>query len=100
MSRSVSVTLEDARSLWRILADGEWRKQKSIPMRGVKVRKVCNEYAPYFISNTQQGYRRTDLATHSEIEHSINDLRSRAKKMLERADKLEQFLYGNEDMFS
>ena len=93
MSSGTKVSRDDAVKLWHILADGRWRKQKDIRMPGTKVRAVCNQFAPYFISNTAQGYRRTDLAFESEVEHSIADLRSRAKKMLERADKLERYLF-------
>lgn len=87
-------TVDEARELWLFLRSNGWTKQKDIPIPGVTVRAICNDYAPYFISNTQRGYYVTKLAEEEDIQHSINDLRSRAEKMLDRADKLEKFLFN------
>ena len=88
----MKVKREDAVQLWMILSNGKWKKQKDIPMKGTKVRAVCNEYAGHFVSNTSQGYKLARYATAEEIEHSINDLRSRSQKMLTRARALEGVL--------
>lgn len=86
--------LEQARELWAFLAKRGWVKQKDIPIPGPTVRQICNDYAPYFISNTARGYHLTKSAPEDDVRHSINDLRSRAKKMLQRADKLERYLFN------
>ena len=82
--------------MWRELGDGKWRKQKDLKMDGRRVRKICSDYAGHFISCNQKGYRLTRFATTEEIQHSINDLRSRSRKMIKRAEMLDQALFDRE----
>lgn len=88
--------INEARELWRFLKDNGWCKQKKITkytgISGVTTRKICNEFAGHFVSNTTDGYNVTTAVSSGEIEHSINDLRSRCEKMLRRADALERAL--------
>ena len=99
------VTRDDKLTLWRLLSDGKWHKAKDLaphwgnnryipPRTGNPriIRAICEAEPDKFIS-TQKGYKRADLATDEELTNAINDLRSRAKKMTERANAIEQALW-------
>jgi hypothetical protein len=63
-----NVDVKEARYLWLLLSDGQWKKQKDIDKH----------------------------ATDAEIQHSINDLRSRCAKMQTRAAALESVLFDRQ----
>ena len=73
------------------LGDGQWHKLDDLITRlggdevdGRKVRAAISDSGD-FISNSVQGYRLTRYATSEEIQHSLNDLRSRAADLERRA---------------
>ena len=72
-----------------ILSDGEWHKAKEFPCSSRTIRKYCEENPAEIISLPSLGYRLVQFAEHKEIEHSIHTLRSRAEKLLYRADELD-----------
>lgn len=87
---------KDARRLYKFLHAYGWQKQRDIgealDLSGPTVRKIANEFAPYFISNTRDGYNVFRNVSNEEVEHSIADLRSRAIKITQRAELLESAL--------
>jgi len=56
------------------------------------IRAVCSEKPEHFLS-TQKGYKLVKYATDEELAESIADLRSRIKKMDNRAHALEEVQY-------
>ena len=99
MSGSPKVTRQDKILLWQILSDGQFHKARDIaPRFGNKpgntriIRAICEAEPDKFIS-TQQGYKRTDLATDDELMNARNDLLSRVSKMQARADAIDGVLY-------
>ena len=99
----------DKRALWYLLADGQWHKAKDLVNRIVTVplegglmmqaslgstriiRAICEAEPDCFIS-TQKGYKRADKATMDELENARNDLMSRAKKIIERAQGVDRVI--------
>jgi NADPH-dependent curcumin reductase CurA len=75
------------------LNDGEWHKQKEITnatgLMGATVRQICQAHPDEFLGCVSSGYRLVKYATQGEIDHAINSLRSRARKILKRARALE-----------
>jgi hypothetical protein len=103
------VTHTDKLTLWYALADGEWHKAKYLAKRIINIpqkdgimmmhalgntriiRAICEAEPDCFIS-TQKGYKRADKATIEELENARNDLISRAKKILARAEGVERVI--------
>lgn len=87
--------LQTARDLYKTLKANGWCKQGHLTRLGFSgstVRKICNEFAPHFISNTRDGYNVLVNVDAEFIEQSIADLRSRIQKMERRAGLLEKAL--------
>ena len=75
-----------------LLADGEWHKAEEIKKYAVvdpRVVRIIAEKTGQLIGGAQ-GYKRTDMADPEEIWHARNSLRSRARKLLKRAKRLEK----------
>ena len=86
----------DHRILKHYLSDGQWHKQKDISratgLRGSTVRQICQTHPTVYLGNVSKGYCLVDRASREDIDHAINSLRSRARKISERADALERHL--------
>ena len=91
----MSVSVDDYQALRQILTGGRWRKAKTIPMRPSYIRQLCHQYPTEFVG-TLHGYKLAEDCTLREIQWSINSLRSRARKINERADALETFSFQSE----
>ena len=76
------------------LGDGAWHKLDDLLERmsesgdSRQVRATISASGD-FISNSTRGYRLTRCATTEEIQHSLNDLRSRAEDLERRARSIE-----------
>lgn len=84
------------------LSRGQWVKGDRLAHEtGVNRRliRAMAEETGCLISG-QNGYKRTDLGTADELEHALNDYRSRANKLNARAGKTESFFNRNAGLFT
>ncbi|MCH7882716.1 MAG: hypothetical protein IIB69_14360 [Proteobacteria bacterium] len=79
---------DDCRALWLELSDGLFHKARDLATPSRLIRRLCSHWPHLFLS-TQAGYKRVDHASGPEIQNAINDLRSRARHINDRADGLE-----------
>lgn len=77
-------------AVFKYLRDGKWRTaseiHKATGVRPVELRKIANETVQ--LVSGQRGYRLIECATLDEIDHNIASLRSRSRKINDRADAL------------
>lgn len=89
-----TVSVEDCRKLWQILAASEgWTLRKNINMTNRLIRAVCQAKPQHFLSSND-GMKLVKNATQEEIRHSAARIRSQATKMIARAEALEGVLNG------
>lgn len=106
------VTDDDRNCLWVLLKDGRFHKTRTLVnvsvnigkdgdyrLHAIKrsrlVRAICEQTPGKFLS-TQQGIKRVDLASNEDLRVASADLKSRARKMQERAEWLDEELYRRE----
>ena len=97
---SLTPGTDDYFRLTAVLSDGEWHKQKNIEQHdaslvGVKVRQICSQNPTEVLGNVAHGYKLVKFATNEEIDWAVASLRSRIRKMTERADQLEDLTGGS-----
>jgi len=89
---SIKLPLPQVHRIMLFLSDGEWHKSGEIEqyaaVKARTVRLVAEKTGKLVGGN--QGYKRTDLANPDEIWHARNSLKSRARKLLNRAKRLEK----------
>lgn len=90
MRRPSPITESEIVAILNALADGTWKKGPSLArMCGVTertIRRVAEETAGLISGN--DGYKRVDLATKAELARNVASLRSRARKLMARADEI------------
>ena len=90
----VKINVAYITGLLRYLDDGNWHTAKQIEsltgIRARMVRLIAEETGT--LLGGQHGYKRVDMASADEINHTINALRSRCAAMTERVFKLEACL--------
>ena len=75
---------------------GAWAKEtelsESTGLEGRRIRELISEHSRDVISG-QKGFCHIKRARNEDAVHCVNSLRSRAKKMSERADRLQKRLH-------
>lgn len=87
------INLREAKhKLAMLLADGRYHKARTLAMNNRSIRDVCQHYPEEFLS-TQRGYKLVAYCTDDEINEAAADLKSRAMKIYNRAQSLEDVMH-------
>lgn len=86
---------------YELMDDGKWRLSPIIekfltvkvgrPISGSTVRAISNQTGD-FASNVTHGYKLAKYCSDEELQHAVNSLKSRARKIVEHINRLQKHL--------